>query len=137
MQRSLVTLSVLAAVVFMNVACVNRPAGQIANQHPVMRAYAQNAGDARSPVQPGFGFIYTKQKGPIRGGAQPVSASKSGSAKTHFVSILWYPIIAGWENASVEQAARNGGITKVEYAEWEEFSILGTYGEFGVTVYGQ
>ena len=91
-----------------------------------------------TPVSPGIGFVYSDYKAPLSPGAgnQTLSALKVGKAKIRFLSLLWYPVIAAWDDATIEAAAKNGGITNVEYAEYEFMQVLGTYGEYVVTVYG-
>ena len=40
-------------------------------------------------------------------------------------------------DASIEAAMKNGGITKVHHVDWQAKNILGIYGEFKTTVYGE
>jgi hypothetical protein len=44
---------------------------------------------------------------------------------------------AGWGDVTLLTAAQNGGITKIHYADWEYFSILGAYNRATVHVYGE
>ncbi|MHC4789028.1 MAG: TRL domain-containing protein [Planctomycetota bacterium] len=37
----------------------------------------------------------------------------------------------------MEHAARNGGLTKVHYADYEILEILGIFGQFTVRAYGE
>jgi len=39
-------------------------------------------------------------------------------------------------DASIEAATRNGGITKVKYVDYSVKNILGLFGEYTTTVYG-
>lgn len=40
-------------------------------------------------------------------------------------------------DASIEEAAKEGGITKITHVDWKAKNILGVYGEYTVTVYGE
>lgn len=39
--------------------------------------------------------------------------------------------------ASIEEAAEEGGITKITHIDWDAKNILGVYGVYTVTVYGE
>lgn len=40
-------------------------------------------------------------------------------------------------NASIEEAAEKGGISKIHHIDWHARNILGIYGAYTVTVYGE
>ena len=40
-------------------------------------------------------------------------------------------------DASIQAAADNGGITKISHVDWDVRNILGLYGKYTVTVYGE
>lgn len=40
-------------------------------------------------------------------------------------------------DASIQTAAENGGITKITHIDWDVDNILGFYGKYTVTVYGE
>ena len=40
-------------------------------------------------------------------------------------------------DASIEEAAEQGGITKITHIDWDAKNILGVYGAYTVTVYGE
>jgi hypothetical protein len=40
-------------------------------------------------------------------------------------------------DASIEAAMKNGGITKIQHVDWNAKNILGLYGEYKTTVYGE
>ena len=108
----------------------------------------------RSPVRPfagaphggrgavmGGGFIYSEYKAPLTTDfdATPAEAPRVGRASTAYIML---PLIVvfidlAFEDASVAKAARNGGITKVHYADHEFVSVLGLYGTYTTTVYGE
>ncbi len=47
---------------------------------------------------------------------------------------MWVDL--AWAKAGLEQAARKGGLTNVEYADYKFTSILGLVEWFTVTAYG-
>lgn len=40
-------------------------------------------------------------------------------------------------DASIQEAADEGGITKITHVDWSVTNVLGVYGEYTVTVYGE
>jgi hypothetical protein len=63
--------------------------------------------------------------------------TRQGSATTYY---FYEPFVTdfdiGWGNASIARAARRGGVTKVYYADYEYFSVLGIYTSVTVHAYG-
>mgnify|MGYP003573230598 CR=1 FL=1 len=112
----------------------------MAAHHAITSAYAHNnLGMPLSAVSPGFGAIYSDYKAPLVPGVKdtPMPPQKVGRASTRFISFLWLPVLGAWDDASIEKAMQNGGLTELDYAECEFMQVLGTYGEFAVTVYGR
>ena len=94
----------------------------------------------RAPVVPPVGLIFTHYKAPLTTEFDRTKVcSKSGTAGTSLLDIPnpWAPLDFAWKNAAIEKAAANGQITKVQYADYEVYSILGIYVRFKVTVYGE
>lgn len=77
-----------------------------------------------------FGMLYTEIKAPVAA-ADGVSYSKVGTAKS--TSILG---LVATGDASIKAAAANGGIRTVKYVDYDAKNILGIYGEYTTTVYG-
>lgn len=92
-----------------------------------------------APVVPAQGAIYSKIRAPltIDFHRTPVCA-KSGSVKTFYV---YEPLMSrmdfAWGDASIQAAAQAGNLTTVEYADYEMLRVLGVFGRFTVTAYGQ
>lgn len=78
-----------------------------------------------------LGVIYTKVKLPGAIGNSELQWSKSATAKCYSV----IGIIASGD-ASINCACRNGGITKVSWVTYSVDNILGAYGVYTTTVYG-
>ncbi len=81
-------------------------------------------------MTPVTGFIFTDAKGPLTATAS-VKGKRAGT--TEATSILG---LVGIGDASIETAARNGGITKISHVDYHTFNVLGIYAKVTVTVYG-
>jgi hypothetical protein len=78
------------------------------------------------------GLLYTELNMPQQAVSQAdVSYTKVGTAKATSVLGL---VTTG--DASQRAAIRNGQITKVKYVDYSVKNVLGIYGEYTVTVYG-
>lgn len=76
------------------------------------------------------GALYVGAKGGIAA-ADSTSYSKVG--KSQATSVLG---LVATGDASIQTAARNGGITKIKYVDYEVENILGIYGKYTTIVYG-
>jgi hypothetical protein len=89
------------------------------------------AGCAAYAVAPVTGFLYTDVQGPMTA-TESTGSSKVGTATCS--SILG---LVAQGDASIETAAKNGGITKIHHVDYYSKSILGVYATFTVKVYGE
>jgi hypothetical protein len=79
-----------------------------------------------------IGMAYTEAKIPaLMGSGSDVAYSKVGVSKA--TSIL---SLVATGDASVEAAVKNGNIKTIKYVDWNAKNILGIYGEYTTTVYG-
>ena len=78
------------------------------------------------------GGLYTELKLPVTVTSNAGKKLKVGTAKCTSILSL---IATG--DASIETAKKNGGITKVHHVDWKAKNILGIFGEYEVTVYGE
>lgn len=83
-------------------------------------------------TSPVTGALYTDVKAPITATGSDAAALKSGSAAVNSVLGL---IATG--DASIETAAKRGGITKIHHVDYSSKSWLGIYAVYTVTVYGE
>ena len=83
-------------------------------------------------TSPVTGALYTDVKAPITATASGAAALKSGSATVTSVLGL---IATG--DASIETAAKIGGITKIHHVDYSSKNWLGIYAVYTVTVYGE
>ncbi len=82
----------------------------------------------RAPLS---GVIYTNVHAPIAATSN-ANATKTGTAKAK--SILG---IVATGDASINTAARNGGITKIHHVDEHSYNVLGILARYEVTVYGE
>ena len=78
-----------------------------------------------------FGTLYTGVDLPVAVGNSELQWSRKGTASCY--SILG--LIANGD-ASINNACKNGGITKVSWVTYSVKNILGAYGVYTTTVYG-
>ncbi|MGB6035305.1 MAG: TRL-like family protein [Cryomorphaceae bacterium] len=81
-----------------------------------------------SPVS---GFVYTDVDGPVAVTSNTVG-SKVGTASVK--SVLG---IVGTGNASINEAAKKAGITKISHVDYHSTNVLGIFATFEVRVYGE
>ena len=77
------------------------------------------------------GILYTEVKAPVAAGEPGSSYSKVGTSKA--TSILG---MVATGDASIKAAMEDGKITKIKYVDYSAKNILGIYGEYTTTVYG-
>jgi hypothetical protein len=78
-----------------------------------------------------MGMLYTEVAFPVAAG-EGGRGSKVGTAKS--TSILG---LVATGDASMKTAMANAGITKVKHVDYSCKNILGLYGEYTTTVYGE
>ncbi|MDD5561269.1 MAG: TRL-like family protein [Candidatus Omnitrophica bacterium] len=78
-----------------------------------------------------MGMIYTEVKAPVAAGDGGMSYSKTGVAKA--TSVLG---LVATGDCSIKAAAANGNIRTIKYVDYDAKNVLGIYGEYTTTVYG-
>ena len=78
-----------------------------------------------------IGLLYTEVKLPSEATSAD-AGSKVGTSEC--VSVLGLVAIG---DASIEAAMKDGGIKKIHHVDWDAKNILGIYGIYKTTVYGQ
>ena len=93
----------------------------------------------RTPVQPPRGLLYTHYRAPLTAETTELTVrSKVGTASTLYVGVPTMAALSvGWQTAAVEAAAGEGGLTQVDYADYEIMEILGAFGKLTVRAYGE
>ncbi len=88
------------------------------------------------PVDPPRGILFSQYRAPLTAnfGEVPVS-EKVGTASTFYVNFFGYDF--AWDDARIEAAAREGGLSRVDYADYEVMQILGIFAQFTVRAYGE
>ena len=79
-----------------------------------------------------IGMLYTELTLPMGVTGENIAKLKVG--KSECKSVLGLVAIG---DASVETAAKNGGITRIHHVDWEAKNILGVIGEYHCIVYGE
>jgi hypothetical protein len=94
-----------------------------------------------APVKPPPGFIFSQVSAPLSTNYHntPANPGKMGQSKSLYLRI---PIFIDWEfawmdRASVAAASRAGGLTEIDYADYEIFNVLGIFQMFTITTYGR
>lgn len=83
-------------------------------------------------TQTPIGFIITDNTLPLQVGDASAKCLKVGTATSQS-----YLAMVAVGDCSIETAAKNGGITKINHADWKVKNILGFIGEYTTTVYGE
>ncbi len=91
------------------------------------------------PVSPPGGFILTYHAAPLETNfeATPVG-SRTGTSEVRFLREPFFtnlPLVT-WGDASLEAAAREGGIQTIYYADYELLNVLGIYEQLTIEVSG-
>jgi len=85
--------------------------------------------------------MITSVKAPLTVDFESVPVStKSGKAEAQYLMVpcFWGPLMSfAWGDCSIENAARDGNLTSVDYADYEVLCILGIYQQTTVTAFGQ
>lgn len=91
-------------------------------------------GCIHAPFVPPTGTAYNNYKAPLDVDFEntDMSGMKKGSAKT--VSLLG---LIAWGDASSQTAARAGGISTIQHADYEYLNVLGIFQKTTVIVYGK
>ncbi|KZY36181.1 hypothetical protein A3754_06900 [Alcanivorax sp. HI0083] len=84
-----------------------------------------------SATMPVTGFLYGNVKAPMAATASSEKPTRVGRASAR--SILG--VVASGD-ASIQTAARNGGITEIHHVDYESQNFFGVLAEFTVVVYG-
>lgn len=83
---------------------------------------------AQTPI----GFIITDNTLPLQAGDAAAKRTKVGTATSQS-----YLAMIAVGDCSINAAAKNGGITKINHVDWKVKNILGFIGEYTTTVYGE
>lgn len=88
-------------------------------------------GGCATAMSPVTGIIYSNVTAPMTATAAPDQPQRVGRASVR--SILG---IIATGDASINTAARNGGIREIHYVDYESQNFFGILAEFTVVVYG-
>lgn len=129
-MKRLVLFLPLMAVVFLLAACASG-----SGEASVATGYL-------TPVMPPPGGIYQNIKAPLTVDFEhtPATAPKSGSATVTHIAAPFYPMLSVSfmeAGSTLTEACKNGGLSKVYYADYEVFNVFNVYTRFTVRAYGE
>lgn len=78
-----------------------------------------------------LGLLYTDIEYPIAATSHTTSTKKGTATCKSFLGLI------AIGEASVKKAAQDAGITKITHIDWDAQNVLGVYGVYTVTVYGE
>ena len=88
-------------------------------------------GGCASATSPVTGTMYSNVKAPLTATTSPREVQRVGRASVR--SILG---VFASGDASIQTAARNGGITEIHHVDYESQNFFGVLAEYTVVVYG-
>jgi len=96
------------------------------------------AASLSTPFQPPQGLLYSNQKAPLQvKGLQGVSVNQAHGQASSKGFLQYYVLFLAWGDCSIEAAARDGGLARVDYVDYEYLSVLnGFFNRTIVHVYG-
>jgi hypothetical protein len=90
----------------------------------------------KAPVVPPRGLLFTKYRAPLTPEVSGVPVTeKVGEHTSRYFAYSLFSV--AWDEMDIEAAAREGGLSKVHYADYEALSILGLYAQVTVRAYGE
>ena len=100
-------------------------------------------GDLKAPIVPPTGLVWTSYRAPLTVGPTDFG-SKKGQATSHQIGLPPLPFygltrgvsLFAWGDASKQTAARQGGITEIEHADYRMQIFVFVYKRFTTEVYG-
>ncbi|MFA4945085.1 MAG: hypothetical protein WC789_10345 [Lentisphaeria bacterium] len=94
----------------------------------------------RAPFQPPQGLLVSAVKAPLQLDSHagvPAAPGGHGQASTFY---FHDPLITGlsfaWDDCALARASRNGGLQRLDYADYEYLMVLGIFGRMTVHAYG-
>lgn len=87
-----------------------------------------------TPVMPPQGWIVSNIKAPLS--ADNTGVKVNEQQKTGMAEVENYLGIISVGDCSIEEAADDGNLTTIDYADYEYFNVLGVYQRFTVKVHG-
>jgi len=88
----------------------------------------------QAPVMPPGGLIFSDIAAPLDADAERQEVSGLSSGQASSMSILGLVALG---DCSITAASANGGLSEVEYMDYEYFNILLAYQKFTLKAYGQ
>lgn len=91
----------------------------------------------KAPVAPPAGMIFTNYSAPLSTNFQSTpKGSRVGTSEAMYFREPFLGTTWAWGDASIQTAARNAGLTQINYADYEFLQVLGIFSKFTVRVRG-
>lgn len=128
MQRLMPLLALAAICIAASGCAAGRPHGAHGS---MMRG--------RAPVMPPAGFVVTAYKAPLTVDFNevPVKTQRGSVSSFYLREPVFTRLDFAFGDVSLDAAARKGGLAEVSYADYRNLRILGIFGFFTVTAYGE
>jgi len=107
------------------------------------RAALLRVGDTKAAVIPPLGIVYTKVRAQVTAGTPGAVGSRRGESSVIQLATPPLPGIAppvplvAWGHASMEAAAKDGGIESVSHMDYELTTVLMVWRRFKLIAYGE
>jgi hypothetical protein len=92
------------------------------------------AGCFQAPVVPPTGLIYSEYNAPLTTEFDQTQASQLKTGQAYSTSILG---LIAYGDCSLDAAAKDGGLSTIEYCDYSFFNVLGVYQKFTVVAHGK
>jgi len=93
------------------------------------------------PVLPPYGCLFSQISAPLTTDFEETpGAERSGSATARYLDpclLCSFSFPVAFDSAAIREAAENGGIQTIHYADYEYLNILRIYQELTIRVYGE
>ena len=97
-------------------------------------AFTGCAGIYRTPVQPPQGTAFTNIQAPVSTDFNEETPAGMETGKASTQNILG---LVAWGDASVEQAAENGDLSRVNHVDYKFLNVLGIYSQYTTVAHGE
>lgn len=99
----------------------------------------------QSPVKPPLGGLFTSVSAPLEIDLEATSATKiadgtrlkEGKSQMSFIQVPFLYVNFTWGEGALQEATDDGNITKVHYADYHFFNVLGIYSSYQVVARGE
>jgi hypothetical protein len=106
----------------------------------ILLLFATGCAPLRVPIVPPQGILFTHIKAPCSTKYKETPVAGEKPYMDSAARYIWEPFFGttwGWGNASIQKIAKQNGIKKIEYVDYEYLNVLGIYKQFNIIPHGQ